>query len=320
MMPHRTAVSRPMRLVACALLVLGAMALPVPPAGAAASGRATTSPDRYCFERTLDDGRPRPICIRLAHYSADVCRAIGVFAADFDLPPGYFARLIWQESHFDANAVSYAGAEGIAQFMPSTGRLQGLINPYDPAEELWRSARYLSVLAGRFGNLGLAAAAYNGGEGAARRFIAGTGYLAAQTLDYVRIVTGIPVTQWLADDPPEADYRLSADEPFGPACLELAAGAGTSRFTPPAAVVKPWGLQMAQFFSAATARRAFERIQARFATLLDGEELMLVAKRNPNFGPALRYTAEIGRDGRAEAEELCAALRQAGGACIVVRN
>src|ERR1700749_1261710 len=107
----------------------------------------------------------------------------------FGVPGGFFARLIWQESHFNANAVSYAGAEGIAQFMPATGRFNGLQNAYNPAEALWRSARYLSQLRQKFGNLGLAAAAYNGGEGAAARFIAGTGYLAVQTLDYVEIIT-----------------------------------------------------------------------------------------------------------------------------------
>ncbi|HET8727949.1 MAG TPA: lytic transglycosylase domain-containing protein [Alphaproteobacteria bacterium] len=316
-MPHRTAAVWPSRVLAGALLALGLM---TPSIDAGAAAAATTVPSQYCFERTLDDGRPRDVCIRLTHYAADVCSAIQRFAADFDLPAGYFARLIWQESHFDANAVSAAGAEGIAQFMPSTGRLQGLVNPYDPAEELWRSARYLRTLADRYGNLGLAAAAYNGGEGAASRFIAGTGYLAAETLDYVRIVTGVPVTQWLADDHAVADYSLASDEPFQPACVEMAATGGTSRFTPPTAVVKPWGIQMAQFFSSATARRAFARIQDRFGKVLGGEQLMLVAKRNPNFGPALRYTAEVGRDSRAAAEKLCESLRKAGGACIVVRN
>ena len=90
--------------------------------------------------------------------------------------------------------------------------------------------------------------------------------------------------------------------------------------TPPAAIVRPWGIQVAQFFSSAIARRAFARIQGRFTRVLGSEELMLVAKRNPNFGPALRFTAEVGRDRRADAEKLCAALQKAGGACIVVRN
>src|SRR5664279_334474 len=80
----------------------------------------------YCFEHELDDGRPRASCIDLKSYTADICAAIRRDAEAWRLPPGYFARLIWRESHFDANAISGAGAEGIAQFMPETGRNQGL--------------------------------------------------------------------------------------------------------------------------------------------------------------------------------------------------
>jgi hypothetical protein len=77
---------------------------------------------------------------------------------------------------------------------------------------------------------------------------------------------------------------------------------------------------MQQFFSEATARRFFSRIQADYPSVLGSEDLMLVAKRNPNFGRALRWTVEIGRPDRAEAQTLCDALHKAGGACIVVRN
>ena len=274
----------------------------------------------YCFDRELDDGRPRQSCIALKSYSDDVCTAIQHDAEASDLPPGYFARLIWQESHFDANAASWAGAEGIAQFIPSTGRLQGLTNAYNPAEALWRSAQYLQFLRGKFGNLGLAAAAYNGGENGVARFIAGSGYLAAETLDYVQIITGIPVTQWLAADVPTADYTLADDKPFHDACVELAETSTLKTFTPPTAIVQPWGIQMQQFFAEATARRFFTRIQGLYPAVLGDEQLMLVAKRNPNFGPALRWTVEIGRDNRADAQKLCETLAKAGGACIVVRN
>ena len=278
------------------------------------------APSRYCYEHELDDGRPRSACIGLSSYSADVCDIIQRFALSADLPPDYFARLIWQESRFNANAISRAGAEGIAQFMPSTGRLQGLVNPYNPAEALWRSANYLSSLRDRFGNLGLAAAAYNGGENRLGRFVAGTGYLPAETLDYVQIVTGQPVTGWLAADALDPDYALDKQKPFRPACIELAETSRIDDFTPPTAILQPWGIQVAEFFSSATARRAFDRIQTRYASILGDEELMLVARRNPNFGPRLRYIAQVGRETRAEAEQLCANLLKAGGACIVSRN
>jgi hypothetical protein len=249
-----------------------------------------------------------------------VCSTIERDAELWHLPPGFFARLIWQESHFNANAVSSAGAEGIAQFIPSTGRLQGLVNAYNPAEALFRSARYLSALAQRFGNLGLAAAAYNGGENGAARFIAGTGYLAVETLDYVAKVTGAPVTGWLSGGVKPTDFALDPQKPFADACVAMAETNSVKNFTPPTAVVLPWGIQVAQFFSSATARRAFGRLQKRFGGVLGNEELMLVVKRNPNFGPALRYTAEVGRNSRQDAQALCARLGKAGGACIVVHN
>jgi len=82
----------------------------------------------------------------------------------------------------------------------------------------------------------------------------------------------------------------------------------------------PWGVQIAQSFSAATARRAFEQVQRQFKDVLGSEELMLVARPNPDFGPDLRYTAEVGRNTRAAAERLCARLQRAGGTCIVMKN
>jgi hypothetical protein len=296
---------------------IGLFTTPVAPV---AGAPAEAAPTQYCRAGELDDGRPRSVCIRLTHYAEDVCAAIERFASDAGLPAGYFARLIWRESHFDPNAVSPAGAEGIAQFMPETARLQGLQNPFDPVAALWHSAKYLRFLAGKFGNLGLAAVAYNGGEGAAGRFIAGTGFLAVETLDYVLAVTGEPVTRWLVGEAGTPEYALQPGKPFHAACLELAQTGRAEHFTPPTAIVKPWGIQLAQFFSEATSRRAFVRIQGKFRKVLGDESLMLVAKRNPNFGPALRYTAEIGRDTRAAAEQLCAALGKAGGVCIVVRN
>jgi soluble lytic murein transglycosylase-like protein len=84
-------------------------------------------------------------------------------AAENALPVEFFARVIWQESRFDAQAVSPKGAQGIAQFMPRTASWHGLVDPFDPIEALRHSAAYLHELLGRFGNLGLAAAAYNAG-------------------------------------------------------------------------------------------------------------------------------------------------------------
>ena len=85
--------------------------------------------------------------------SDDVCRALEQSAAENALPVEFFARVIWQESRFDARAVSAKGAEGIAQFMPRTASWHGLADPFDPMESLRHSAAYLRELLNRFGPL-----------------------------------------------------------------------------------------------------------------------------------------------------------------------
>src|SRR5579884_289082 len=78
--------------------------------------------------------------------SDDICRALEQDAAENGLPVEFFARVIWQESRFNARAVSPKGAQGIAQFMPQTADLRGLADPFDPIEALKHSASYLHDL------------------------------------------------------------------------------------------------------------------------------------------------------------------------------
>ena len=90
--------------------------------------------------------------------ASEVCRTLEQAAAENGLPVEFFARVIWQESRFNATAVSAEGAEGIAQFMPQTAGWRGLADPFNPIEALRHSASYLHDLMVQFGNLGLAAA------------------------------------------------------------------------------------------------------------------------------------------------------------------
>jgi soluble lytic murein transglycosylase-like protein len=66
-------------------------------------------------------------------------------------------------------AVSRAGAQGVAQFMPATARWRCLADPFDSLEAIAQSAKLLRDLGREFGNLGLAAAAYNAGKGTCER-------------------------------------------------------------------------------------------------------------------------------------------------------
>jgi soluble lytic murein transglycosylase-like protein len=106
-----------------------------------------------------------------------------------------FVRQIQQESGFNPNAGSPAGAVGIAQFMPATAASMG-INPYNPAQALNGAASMMAGLAGQFGgNYAKALAAYNAGAGAVQSAVARGGgswlsYMPAETQNYVSIIMG----------------------------------------------------------------------------------------------------------------------------------
>jgi hypothetical protein len=112
------------------------------------------------------------------------------------LPVDYFMRLIGRESGFNKDAVSIAGAQGVAQFMPATARDRNLKDPFDPIEALPKSAELLSDLKNQFGNLGLAAAAYNAGPQRVQDWLSGRGTLPAETWHYVYAITGRAADDW----------------------------------------------------------------------------------------------------------------------------
>ena len=88
-----------------------------------------------------------------------------------DLPPELVAAVVHTESRFVPTARSQAGAIGLMQLVPRTGRWLGARNLTDPAENITAGAKYLRYLTDRFGgNTQNAIAAYNAGEGNVRRF------------------------------------------------------------------------------------------------------------------------------------------------------
>ena len=149
----------------------------------------------------------------------DVCRTLEQSCGGERLPVEFFARVIWQESRFNARAVSPKGASGIAQFMPQTASWHGLADPFDPIEALRHSAGYLRELRDRFGNLGLAAAAYDAGPGRVSAWLASHHPLPDETRNYVAIVTGWTADEWASGSPPQtADTTI----PEGVPCARLA--------------------------------------------------------------------------------------------------
>ncbi|NJM31039.1 MAG: lytic transglycosylase domain-containing protein [Rhizobiales bacterium] len=154
-------------------------------------------------------------------FAKEVCGLITRHATANGLPETFFARLIWKESLFDPGAVSPVGAQGIAQFMPGTAAIRGLQDPFDHKEALSVSAQYLAFLRNKFGNLGLAAAAYNFGEEGARLYIAGKSSLPLETEDYVQFITGRAADIWKDEKIEHPIPGIGKGGDFGVECVAL---------------------------------------------------------------------------------------------------
>lgn len=266
------------------------------------------------------DGRLGPVaCIRPDHAAFDICQHIAGASRRYDIDAGFFARLLWQESRFDVNALSPAGAQGIAQFMPATAKLRGLEDSYNPAEAMERSAHYLSELTRRFGSYGLAAVAYNGGETRAEGFLNGGG-LARETIDYVRIITGLSADNW-RDAPPKAhDFRLDGDRQFMPACLALAKGRKLSPLGPPPRRYAPWGVEIGFGSNRKEARARINRKTRACRAMVQRETVDYIPVPSRIRGRDPYVMGRIGRSSQKGAVALCLKLSQAGCDCRVRAN
>jgi hypothetical protein len=235
-----------------------------------------------------------------------ICSALAAAAAQNDLPTDFFARLIWQESRFDPAAVSRAGAQGVAQFMPATANWRGLANPFDPLEAIAQSAKLLRDLRREFGNLGLAAAAYNAGSGRVRDWLAGRRALPGETSAYVRIVTGYSPEQWVGASAGIGEMQSEKPVP----CHEIAGL--VTRLPPSASKPTPvWGVELVGGPTDETALAAYRRLEQRYASMLGGRQTYIV-HHGLGRGTMGWAHVRVGADNRASAEKLCADLRGAG--------
>jgi Transglycosylase SLT domain len=253
-----------------------------------------------------------------------VCGLIEAAAKTHRLPVGFFTRLIWKESRFRSDALSPKGAEGIAQFMPGTAARRKVADPFDPIEAIAASAHYLRDLTDQFGNLGLAAAAYNSGETRVESWLAGNGGLPYETRDYVLSITGHTAEEWNADDGSVPAAAVEGEA--GEGCLALAAklataGAGSALVDRiEKANWAPWGAQVAGNFSLNRAMASYRRLQQTYRAILGDQPPMVLRSVNRSRGSAALFQIRVPAQSRDEAAKVCGRLQAAGGACIVLKT
>jgi hypothetical protein len=253
------------------------------------------------------------------------CQALDRAALVNDLPLAFLTRLIWQESRFNSFAISRAGARGIAQFMPATASEVKLANPFDAVTAIHKSAELLRDLRKQFGNLGLAAAAYNAGPKRVSDWLLGRRPLPQETIQYVEIITGHPPDRWrtlqastmtlslpIAELCPEIVKLLSAGE-------TTAAAPQSARPVNVDAPTRPgWGVQLIGNASQTAALSEFYKLQKTYASVLQSHEPLLL--RSLIGRNAYWYRVRVAADTRKDAERLCSSLRAVGGSCLVQAN
>jgi hypothetical protein len=261
---------------------------------------------------------------------AALCRLIDDAAVSHVVPAAFLTRLIFQESSFRTGVTSPAGAQGVAQFMPGTARERGLLDPFDPEQAVPKAAHLLADLRRRFGNWGLAAAAYNGGPARVAAWMAGRGGLPFETENYVFAITGATAQAW-ADEARqiagrdererESPARQATPDSTAPCLTTVAAiRVGRPRLAVIEAPFAPWGVQLAGNFSKARALTAFQRAGARHRGIIGELQPMIIGTRLRSRGTRAFYRVRLPAATRIEAAALCRRIQANGGACVVLRS
>jgi soluble lytic murein transglycosylase-like protein len=306
------------------VIAVSCLALAAWPAG------GQEAPNRFVRPSVEELAMPpaKPAGERESDTRESICLIIEAAARDANLPLEFFARVIWQESRFQADAVgpmtrSGEHAQGIAQFMPGTASERGLLDPFNPVQALPKSAEFLGELRSQFGNLGLAAAAYNAGPRRVQEWLAGTGPMPEQTRNYVLAITGATVDAWAKagtgkgppGSPPTSCRDLMAllkraPNPFV-AELEQHVELAAARI---------WGVQLAAGFDRNRALAMYSRAVTRLNAVIGDRDPSLLSSVVRSRGTHAFYQVRIGADTRSEADDLCSRIRRAGGACFVLKN
>ncbi|MGI8569556.1 MAG: transglycosylase SLT domain-containing protein [Methylocella sp.] len=187
-----------------------------------------------------------------------------------------------------------------------------------------KSAEFLEELHAEFGNLGLAAAAYNAGPQRVRDWIAGRGGLPVETRNYVIAITGRSVDEWAAGNRDHSDVTPTKHI----SCAELMA-MFTEQWSPfvgelerrvSEGAARPWGVELSAGFVHDRVLAAYATVEKTYRAILENRDPIIIASKFRSRGTQRFYQVRVGADTRAGANQLCGALHNAGGTCLVLRN
>jgi len=269
------------------------------------------------------DGK-RPTSTDSTISSEQICQVIELAARQNNLPVEFLTHLIWQESRFNPSAVSHAGAQGVAQFMPTTAAWRGLENPFDPIPAIRKSAELLQVLVRQFGNLGLAAAAYNAGSKRVQDWIEGRASLPRETQAYVRIVTGHSTDEWRVNN--LIALNPAAPEPVP--CPQVAQSIprevvhsvpremahSVSKEKVGTAIIQQgqmWLVLLVKNSSETNALARYYQMQRKYLSVLGAHRPLVIRLVKEGYQVRVPVTS------RESAEKLCSSLQAVGGSCVV---
>ena len=299
-------------------LPVQAQAPEVAPNGTHVDQSADPAPvsDSKAVQTDADRSLPKPTELHR------LCQTIASSAAQNDLPFEFFSRIIWQESRFNSGAIgpmTRGGqrAQGIAQFMPATAFERSVSNPFDPFEALPKSAEFLRELRAQFGNLGLAAAAYNAGPQRVRDWLDGKRTLPSETQAYVQKVTGHSAQEWMQPK----TIALAVAVPAEMSCVESVGLLHKAQPPPTSSPARPaWVAQLIGDNSEAAALSRFHQIQSKLRSVLGSYEPAVLRTTIKTSAAPIWVRIRIEFDTRQAANSLCSKLEAVREPCLVQRN
>ncbi|WP_158285689.1 transglycosylase SLT domain-containing protein [Pseudohoeflea suaedae] len=247
-----------------------------------------------------------------------ICTLIADQAKASGVPDALIARLFFLETAFDPAYTSPTGATGVAKFNAIIAESERLSDASDIELAIPAAVNRIAALNEGFGNLGLALAAYQGGEKAVRRWIDGKGYLPVSTMIFLRKMTGENPDHF-RDPKAKLDVRpLETRFGFADACRRLPLiASGDASLEAPSEM--PWAVVVGSGIDIDAAMTFWSAVKERTGFRIGGGKVYVMPVA-AGMGRRSHYSVRIGSETRGGAQAICSKLRGLGGACMVARN